>query len=62
MKEKMLKALQDHWTNGRDDDLIKEFIIKFFDSYQPERSKREDTNKDVSGFKYDDPRISDKYL
>ena len=42
MKEKMLEYLNNYWTSGRDNEIIKDFIIDFFDQYQPERSKRED--------------------
>ena len=43
MKEKILDYLHNnHWSSGRDHDIIESFIDDFFDQYQPERSKRED--------------------
>ncbi len=37
MKEDLYKYLEDYWTSGRDNDLIENFLISFFKSYQPER-------------------------
>lgn len=37
MKKEMLEYLEGYWTNGRDHDVIIEFINDFFSQYQPER-------------------------
>jgi hypothetical protein len=36
MKEEMLKFIESHWVNGRDEDIIRCFINDFFDLNQTE--------------------------
>lgn len=37
MKKEMLEYLEGYWTNGRDHEILVQFIDDFFSQYQPER-------------------------
>lgn len=52
MKEKIFNFLNNrYYLSDMDKDICEKFLIDFFEEYQPERSKREDTrNKPVNDY------------